>query len=200
MLKLPEGRHGPEPCPVMAVRLPAPHARPKFTAGRLPDRAADRPACAAPPSCHCLRPRAAHRLLNPSRRRHCLDPVRGWLGVSERRAGRVLGQHRSTQHRLPRGRDEEGRLVAARVALARPYGRYGDRRLAARLREAGRSTPSEASAWRSGDGASFPHRRQRCAARPVPPARCPWPHPPRQRTGVRRQGGQTVARRGWSPA
>ena len=59
------------------------------------------------------------------------------LGVSERRACRVLGQHRSAQRHIPRGRDDEDRLVADMIELARRYGRYGYRRIAALLRDAG---------------------------------------------------------------
>ena len=75
--------------------------------------------------------------MSPSRRRHCIDHVRGRLGISERRACRVLVQHRSTQRRIPRGRDDEDRLVADMIELARLYGRYGYRRIAALLRDAG---------------------------------------------------------------
>ena len=57
--------------------------------------------------------------------------------VSERRACRVLGQQRSTQRRRPRGRADEDRLVADMIELARQYGRYGYRRIAALLRDAG---------------------------------------------------------------
>ena len=77
------------------------------------------------------------KLLGPSRRRQCIDHVCDRLGVSERRACRVLGQHRSTQHRIPRGRDDEDRLVADMIELARQHGRYGYRRIAALLRDAG---------------------------------------------------------------
>ena len=49
----------------------------------------------------------------------------------------MLGQHRSTQRRIPRGRDDEDRLVADMIELARRYGRYGYRRIAALLRDAG---------------------------------------------------------------
>ena len=58
-------------------------------------------------------------------------------GSRKRRACRVLGQHRSTQRRIPRGRDDEERLVADMIELARQYGRYGYRRIAALLRDAG---------------------------------------------------------------
>ena len=59
------------------------------------------------------------------------------LGVPERRACRVLGQHRSTQRKPPRTPDDEAALTADIVALATRYGRYGYRRVTALLREAG---------------------------------------------------------------
>jgi len=46
----------------------------------------------------------------------------------------VLGQHRSTQRRLPIGRDDEEELAADIVELARKYGRYGYRKIAELLR------------------------------------------------------------------
>jgi transposase InsO family protein len=49
----------------------------------------------------------------------------------------VLGQHRSTQRKAPRGREDEGRLVADIIELTRQYGRYGYRKIAALLRQAG---------------------------------------------------------------
>ena len=49
----------------------------------------------------------------------------------------MLGQHRSTQRKSPRGRDDEERLTADIIALARDYGRYGYRRIAEILRRAG---------------------------------------------------------------
>ena len=57
--------------------------------------------------------------------------------VSERRICRVLGQHRSTQRHRPRGREDEERLVAEMIEFTRQYGRYGYRRIAALLRDAG---------------------------------------------------------------
>lgn len=71
------------------------------------------------------------------RRRFCIDQVRDKLGVSERRACRVLKQHRATQRRIPRGREDEERLVGDMIELTRQYGRYGYRRIAALLRKAG---------------------------------------------------------------
>jgi putative transposase len=49
----------------------------------------------------------------------------------------VLGQHRSTQRKVPRGADEEDALTENIVALARQSGRYGYRRITALLRNAG---------------------------------------------------------------
>ena len=49
----------------------------------------------------------------------------------------ALGQHRSTQRKTPRGRDDEERLTADIVELARQYGRYGYRKVTALLRAAG---------------------------------------------------------------
>ena len=46
----------------------------------------------------------------------------------------MLGQHRSTQRRVPAGRDDEERLTADIVELARQYGRYGYRKIAELLR------------------------------------------------------------------
>ncbi|MFG6554478.1 IS3 family transposase [Sulfitobacter sp. 1A16808] len=84
-----------------------------------------------------LREAAKGKLLSPARRRACIDHVRSQFKVSERRTCRVLGQHRSTQRHAPRGRADEDRLVADMIELARQYGRYGYRRIAALLREAG---------------------------------------------------------------
>jgi putative transposase len=59
------------------------------------------------------------------------------LSVSERTACRVLGQYRSTQRKVARTADDEAALTADIVELARQYGRYGYRRIAALLRRAG---------------------------------------------------------------
>lgn len=49
----------------------------------------------------------------------------------------MLKQHRSTQRHAPRGREDEERLLADMIELTRQYGRYGYRRIAALLRDAG---------------------------------------------------------------
>ena len=59
------------------------------------------------------------------------------MSVSERRLCRLLGQHRSTQRKAPRGADDEAALTEDIIALARQHGRYGYRRVTALLRNAG---------------------------------------------------------------
>jgi transposase InsO family protein len=63
--------------------------------------------------------------------------VRETLDVSERRSCHVLGQHRSTQQKLSQGKADEAILTADIIELARAYGRYGYRRIAALLKNAG---------------------------------------------------------------
>jgi putative transposase len=71
-------------------------------------------------------------------------------GVKERLACRVLGQHRSTQRKAPKGRADDAALTADIIELATRYGRYGyplagkrllaiadRRRITALLRDAG---------------------------------------------------------------
>jgi len=57
--------------------------------------------------------------------------------VPERRACRVLDQHRSTQRKPPTKPEDEAALTADIVALATRYGRYGYRRITALLQAAG---------------------------------------------------------------
>jgi hypothetical protein len=57
--------------------------------------------------------------------------------VSEHRACAPLGQHRSTQRKVPRGREDEARLTADVIELAWQYGRCGYRKVAGLLRQAG---------------------------------------------------------------
>ena len=57
--------------------------------------------------------------------------------MSERFACRAIGQHRSTQRKVPTASDDEAALTADIVALALQYGRYGYRRITAMLHQAG---------------------------------------------------------------
>ena len=59
------------------------------------------------------------------------------LHISERRACRVLGQHRSTQVWRHRVRDDEEHLTGRIIELATTYGRYGYRLITGLLRNEG---------------------------------------------------------------
>ena len=59
--------------------------------------------------------------------------VRDKLGVTERRACKVLDQSRSTQHRITLISSDEKQLTGDIIALATRYGRYGYRRITALL-------------------------------------------------------------------
>ena len=63
--------------------------------------------------------------MSPARRRRCIDHTVRKFGVSERLACRVLGQHRSTQRKAPKGRADDAALTADIIELATQYGRYG---------------------------------------------------------------------------
>ena len=59
------------------------------------------------------------KLLSPERCRRCVVHMRQRLGVSERKACRVLGQARSTQRRIPKRREDEEALRQDVVKVAR---------------------------------------------------------------------------------
>ena len=63
--------------------------------------------------------------------------MRQEFGVSERRACRTLGQHRSTQRKVPQGRADEELLTDDIIELADKYGRYGYRMVTGLLNNAG---------------------------------------------------------------
>ena len=82
------------------------------------------------------------------------------MPVSERRACAALGQHRSTQRKVPRGREDEERLTADTIALARQYGRYGYRKIAGLLEQAGWLVNDKRveRIWRR-EGLKVPHKQ-----------------------------------------
>ncbi|MFO0831252.1 MAG: IS3 family transposase [Phycisphaerales bacterium] len=84
-----------------------------------------------------LKEAANGKLLSPARRRAAVEHVQQELGVSERRACRVLGQARAVQRHAPRVRDDEDRLTGRIIQLAAVYGRYGTPRITAMLRREG---------------------------------------------------------------
>ena len=76
-------------------------------------------------------------MIAPESKRQAVEQAMEILGVSERRACRVIGQARSTQ-RYDRRQAEDADLLRERIiGLASEYGRYGYRRITALLRNEG---------------------------------------------------------------
>src|SRR5829696_2064499 len=69
------------------------------------------------------------KLLSPSRRRVAVEHVRRHLGVSERRACRVIAQPRSSQRYESLKADRDRDLLQRTVELSRENPRYGYRRV-----------------------------------------------------------------------
>ncbi|MCT7666055.1 IS3 family transposase [Shinella kummerowiae] len=103
---------------------------------------------------------AKGKLLSPARRRACVDHVIDELKVSERRACRVLGQHRSTQRKIAKTSHDDAALTADITALALQYGRYGYRRITAMLHQAGWivNVKRVERIWRR-EGLKVPHKQ-----------------------------------------
>lgn len=76
-------------------------------------------------------------LLSPARRREAVQHAVAVLAVSERRACRVIGQCRATQHYIPHRPNNEAALRQRIGELARTYGRSGSVRITALLRQEG---------------------------------------------------------------
>ena len=89
-----------------------------------------------------------------------MEHVIAALGVPERRACQVLGQHRSTQRKPPSTPGDEIGLTADIIALATQYGRYGYRRITALLRHAGWQVNRKRveRIWRR-EGLKVPHKQ-----------------------------------------
>ena len=77
--------------------------------------------------------------------------------MSERRACRVLGPHRSTQRKIAKNRDDEAALTADITTLAL---RYGYRRITAMLHQVDRIVNVEPveRIWRR-EGLKVPHKQ-----------------------------------------
>jgi putative transposase len=102
------------------------------------------------------------------------------LPVSERRACAALGQHRSTQRKVPRGREDEEKLTADIAGLARRYGRYGYRKIAELLRSTAGWVVNDKRVerlWRC-EGLKVPHRQAAEARAAVARRRLLHPAPP----------------------
>jgi putative transposase len=77
-------------------------------------------------------------VVTAGQRRQAVCLLQERFGVSERRACRVLGQHRSAQRQQPKkAKEGEERLVARMLELVRQRPRFGYRRICALLRREG---------------------------------------------------------------
>jgi putative transposase len=77
-------------------------------------------------------------VVTADRRRQAVRFLQERFGVSQRRACRVLGQHRSAQRQPPKkAKEGEARLVVRMLELVRQHPRYGYRRIWALLRREG---------------------------------------------------------------
>jgi putative transposase len=63
--------------------------------------------------------------------------VQQTLGLSERRICSTVGQHRSTQRKVPVGLPDEERLAEDIITLAKEFGRYGYRMITGMLNNSG---------------------------------------------------------------
>ena len=76
--------------------------------------------------------------MTADQRRQAVRLLQERFGVSERRACRVLGQHRSAQRQEPKkAKEGEERLVARMLELVRQRPRFGYRRICVLLRREG---------------------------------------------------------------
>jgi putative transposase len=100
--------------------------------------------------------------VSPARRRQAVAMLRGRLGVSERWACRVVGQHRSTERYLPKRADDDAALRQwlRKISVKRP--RWGYRRAHALLREEGWEVNRKRvqRLWRE-EGLRVPRRRRK---------------------------------------
>jgi putative transposase len=135
-----------------------------------------------------LRPdhHAAHRklrrtLLGPARRRRAVDHLQRVLGLSERLACRIAGQHRSTQRHRSVKPDRDQVLHEELRQLSRAHPRWGYRRAHAQLLKQGWTVnrkPVQRS-WRE-EGLRVPtkrRKRQRLGTSTTPADRLAAEHP-----------------------
>jgi putative transposase len=119
--------------------------------------------------------------VSPARRRRAVAHLQRALGVSQRWACQLVGQHRSTQRHQPVELDRDRALRAELRQVSRVHPRWGYRRAHAALREAGWSVNRKAvqRLWRE-EGLRVPTRRrkrQRLGTSTIPAARLAAEHP-----------------------
>ncbi|MGH3031629.1 MAG: IS3 family transposase [Gaiellaceae bacterium] len=115
------------------------------------------------------------KLVSPPRRRQAVRMLQDRLGVSERRACQIAGQHRSTQRHQPRRTPDDGALRGRLREISRARPRWGYRRAHSLLREEGWCLNRKRTQrlWRE-EGLRVPQRRrkrQRLGESTVPASR-----------------------------
>lgn len=100
--------------------------------------------------------------MSPARKREAVTKLGDELGMSERRACRVLGQPRSSQRRRSKPRDDEPAVTKRMLELARSRPRFGYRRIAALLRQEGfrASATRIVRLWRK-EGLKVPRKKRK---------------------------------------
>ena len=119
--------------------------------------------------------------MSPARRRRAVEHLQRTLGVSQRWACQLVGQHRSTQRHQPVQPDRDRGLRVQLRQFSRAHPRWGYRRAHAQLREAGWTVNRKAvqRLWRE-EGLRVPVRRrkrQRLGASTTPAERLAAEHP-----------------------
>jgi putative transposase len=119
--------------------------------------------------------------VSPARRRRAVEHLQQVLGVSQRWACQLVGQHRSTQRHQPVEPDRDRALRAELRQLSRDHPRWGYRRAHAVLREQGWMVNRKAiqRLWRE-EGLGVPtkrRKRQRLGTSTCPADRLAAGHP-----------------------
>jgi putative transposase len=119
--------------------------------------------------------------VSPARRRRAVEHLQRVLGVSQRWACQLVGQHRSTQRHQPAAPDRDRALRAQLRRLSRAHPRWGYRRAHAQLRQQGWVVNRKAiqRLWRE-EGLRVPVRRrkrQRLGTSTCPADRLAAEHP-----------------------
>ena len=100
--------------------------------------------------------------MSPSRRRLAVEMIQARLGLSQRRACRIVGQHRSVQRHCPAAADPDADLRAVLRAFSRDHPRWGYRRAHAVLAREGHQVNRKKvqRLWRE-EGLRVPPRRRK---------------------------------------
>jgi putative transposase len=120
-------------------------------------------------------------LVSPACRRRAVEHLQRVLGVSQRWACQLVGQHRSTQRHQPVQPERDRALRVELRQLSRAHPRWGYRRAHAQLRQAGWAVNRKAvqRLWRE-EGLRVPTRRrkrQRLGSSTIPAARLAAEYP-----------------------